>query len=360
MGALGQLGASDRDVRANGHVYAHAIGIAAGKRPGDISETFGQCSESYQSGCYHGVIQARFAMLPNIGSSEVNAICQPFRSGEAQRWIRFQCVHGVGHGLTTLNDHDLSRALSGCDLLTDSWDRQSCYGGAFMENIVNVTNPHHPASALSHHGAKAEDHSSGDGHAGMAGMDHDHAAAFKAVDPADPQYPCSVLADRYQSACYQMQTSVMLYNNKGDIAATARDCDRAPRTMIITCYTSLGRDISSISMQNHAEATRMCALGTISYQPWCYFGLVKNIIDLNARPADGIALCRDVPSTSGKLICYVAVGEQVALLATDIKQRQSMCAPSEALLMDACLYGARVVTDPPPGLAEAWAGVNSR
>ncbi len=104
----------------------------------------------------------------------------------------------------------------------------------------------------------------------------------------------------------------------------------------------------------------MCALGAISYQPWCYFGLVKNIIDLNARPADGIALCRDVPIASGKLICYVAVGEQVALLATGIKERQMLCAPSETLLMDACLYGARVITDPPPGLAEAWAGVNSR
>ena len=35
--------------------------------------------------------------------------------------------------------HNLPKALAGCDLLSDDWDKRSCYGGAFMENIVNVT-----------------------------------------------------------------------------------------------------------------------------------------------------------------------------------------------------------------------------
>ena len=359
MGALGQIGAADIDVKRDGHVYAHAIGIAAGKLPGDIVQTFDQCSEAYQSGCYHGVIQARFAALDSIGTKEVNAVCEPFRASETHRWLRFQCVHGIGHGLTTLNAHDLPKGLAGCDLLNDWWDKQSCYGGAFMENIVNVTNPHHPATALAHHSGQPAKNHSVDDHDGMSGMAHEHAAQFKPVDPADPLYPCSVLGERYQSACYQMQTSVILYNNKGDIAGAALACDSAPKTMRATCYSSLGRDISSYSMQDHAEGIRMCSLGTVRYQPWCYFGLVKNIVDLNARPSEGISLCRDVSLTSGKLMCYVAVGEQVAFLAPDLETRRSMCASSEAAMMNACLFGARVKTDPPAGLGEVWGALTS-
>lgn len=360
MGALGQIGAVDVDVKRDGHVYAHAIGIAAGKLPGDIAQTFSQCSESFQSGCYHGVIQARFAALDSIGPREVNAVCEPFRANETQRWIRFQCVHGIGHGLTSLNDHDLAKGLAGCDLLKEWWDKQSCYGGAFMENIVNVTNPHHPASTLTHHGGqpakKAGDHAQAE----MAAMDHEHPARFKAVDAADPHYPCSALGERYQSACYQMQTSVMLYNNKGDIAGAALACDGAPRIMRATCYSSLGRDISSYSLQDHAEGIRMCSLGTPRYQPWCYFGLVKNIIDLNARPSEGIALCREIPIASGKLICYVGVGEQVAFLGPDVETRRSMCSTSEAGMIDACLFGARVKAEAPAGLSEVWGAINSQ
>ena len=360
MGALGRLGAAHEDVKRGGHVYAHAIGIAAGQRSGEIEEIFGQCSESYQSGCYHGVIQARFAALDTIDAAAVNDLCAPFRTNDSQRWIRFQCVHGIGHGLTSLNKHDLPKGLAGCDLLTDRWDRHSCYGGAFMENIVNVTHPHHPASTLSHSGGQAGSSAAHDEHAGMPGMHHDETKPFKAVDPSDPQYPCSTLADRYLQACYQMQTSVMLYHNKGDIAGAARGCDAAPESMRITCYSSLGRDVSSYSLQDHASAIRMCSLGTPRYQPWCYMGLVKNIIDLNARPAEGISLCRDVPTPSSKVICYLAVGEQVVLLASDAEGRRSLCSTSEPAFLDACLYGARVSDARPSGLSEVLDAVKSR
>ncbi|HEX2721609.1 MAG TPA: hypothetical protein VHM24_01725, partial [Gemmatimonadaceae bacterium] len=174
------------------------------------------------------------------------------------------------------------------------------------------------------------------------------------VDPNDPLYPCSVLPERYQTACYQMQTSVMLFNSKGDIAAAARACDGAPTAMRLICYTSLGRDISSYSLQNHGKAIAMCSLGTPRYQPWCYLGLVKNVVDINARAEEGISLCRDVPMPAGKLICYVAVGEQIVLLAQDDAGRRALCSSAEPAYVEACVYGARVTAAPPPGLANLW------
>jgi hypothetical protein len=349
MGALNKL-AADPDIRRTGHVYAHAIGISAGTGRRDIAESFTQCSESFQSGCYHGIIQAWFASLDSVSGAEANELCAPFRRSEAQRWIRFQCVHGMGHGLTMLYNHDLPKGLAGCDLLSDWWDRHSCYGGAFMENIVNVTMPHHPASGLARH----ESHSS-DEHAGhdMAGMDHE-SPKFKAVDPNDLHYPCSIMAERYLTACYEMQTSVMLYDNKGNIAGAAKACESAPARMRPICFASLGRDVSSYAVGDHGEAVRMCSLVAANYQPWCYHGLVKNVIDLDARPQDGISMCREVPTQEGKTLCYNAVGEQIMILMPAPEARRSACSASEADYEGACLYGARVTTLAPGILLKVW------
>jgi hypothetical protein len=355
MGALDVLGSQDADVRREGHVFAHAIGITAGKGKTDIAQPFKECNEAFQSGCYHGIIQAWFAPLDSISARDANALCEPFRKDERDRWIRFQCVHGMGHGLTMLHGHDLNKALAGCDLLTEWWDRHSCYSGAFMENIVNVTMPHHPASELAHHeDMSGMDHDMAGMDHDMAGMDHSH-TTFKAIDPNDQQYPCSVMPDRYLSACYEMQTSVMLYNNHGDIAGAARECDKAPQAYRTTCFASLGRDISSYSAQNHTEAIRMCGYASAKYEPWCFYGVVKNFIDLDARASSGLSLCRDIKDVSSKYVCYSAVGEQVMVLAADETARRSMCASAEADYLDACLYGARVTgVAAPAKLVEVW------
>ena len=62
MGALSILAKRDTDVADDGHVYAHGIGIAAYRDPQTVGETFSRCTAEFQSGCYHGVIQAYFAL----------------------------------------------------------------------------------------------------------------------------------------------------------------------------------------------------------------------------------------------------------------------------------------------------------
>jgi hypothetical protein len=334
MGALAHLGELDIDVKRDGHVYAHGIGIAGGKRGGDIAATFAMCDPSNQSGCYHGVIQAYFAAASSIGPKEVNSLCEPFRGPDSDRWIRFQCVHGEGHGFEMIYDHDLNKSLTGCDMLSDPWDQTSCYGGVFMENIVNVSMPKHPAHDMMMHNMS---------------MQH-LAVPFKAVDPKDPLYPCSAVGAQYQDACYQMQTSVILYLNHGDIGATAKTCDTAPLKMRFVCYQSLGRDISAYALQDPVKSKQMCSLGTAEYQPWCYFGLVKNFVDLNARASDGLSFCKAVEGDFNKMKCYEAVGEEIGTLRNDAASRRQLCTGAETDYLDACLFGARVSSDEPPTL----------
>src|SRR5690606_4990725 len=86
METLEYLGERDANVRRDGHMYAHAIGLSAAPSPQQVSETFRDCRPSYQSGCYHGVIQSYFASLVGsggqIGGAVVDGLCAEYRGNE--------------------------------------------------------------------------------------------------------------------------------------------------------------------------------------------------------------------------------------------------------------------------------------
>src|SRR6266542_3274065 len=350
MAALGALPLLDPGIRRDDHVYAHAIGISAESSGHSVAEIFTQCNVAFQSGCYHVVIQSYFDRLHEVDSASVAGLCAPFRSDESQRWILFQCVHGMGHGLTMFYAHDLPRGLAGCDLLPNQWERHSCYGGVFMENIVNATMPDHPTHALGQHSMEDMHADAVHARASPASTNGAGGEPFRALNPADLLYPCSVMAERYVRACYEMQTSVMLHLNGGRFDDAARNCERAPEAMRTLCHQSLGRDVSSRTGQNYAESIRLCSLATERFRPWCYVGLVKNFVDLNGRFTDGLRFCKVVPREDDKLKCYEAVGEEIAALVPESVNRRIACGGTDAPYAEACLYGARMLASPPETL----------
>lgn len=352
LAMLAAVSELDRSVQRYGHVYVHAIGITAYQKNPNLVEVFSSCSNLFQSGCYHGVLQAHLMTLDKLGADDIDAVCEPYKGVRADHWLLFQCLHGLGHGLTMFYGHHLLHALEGCDQLSSDWDQQSCYGGAFMENIINATSPHHLATELMPGNAATGD-GAADGHDERTTMDqHEHpAASWKALDSEDPHYPCSILEQRYLRDCYMMQTSAMLWMNGGDIAAAARSCDGAPEDMRPICYQSLGRDISSYTLQDPDRSITLCNKGDEQYWAWCYIGLVKNFIDLTARTESAFEFCREVEGSGNKMKCYEAIGEQIYMLHNSTAQRKALCDDSEGKpYAQACLYGARVHSDRPAGL----------
>lgn len=324
----------DDDVARDAHVYAHHVGIEAFRMTPDVAEVFTGCTESFSSGCYHGVIQAYFQRQGSADSTSIAALCEPYKGGDQSRWILFQCVHGMGHGLTMYYDHHLPKALAGCDLLTDNWDRQSCYGGAFMENVVAATMPHHPATVIA---------SADDGHEAHdeAGEDVIAERAWKPVEPTDPLYPCSVMEDRYLHQCYLMQTSVILHVNGNDLLAASRSCDVAPPRMRPTCHQSLGRDISART-KDPEEAAGHCRAGSEPNRGHCYVGVVKAFVDWTASAESGLAFCRVIDEPGHKAMCYRALGEEIAVLEADPVTLASLCARAEEDYVKSCRSGARL------------------
>ena len=365
---LDRLAVLDPVVRRDGHLYAHRIGISALKSPADVGRVFATCTPAHQSGCYHGVIQSYFIAMERQGggvtAESVNKLCSDYRGTRAD--LLFQCTHGLGHGLAILQRHDLPQALTSCDLLTRAPEREMCYAGAFMESIVNATHPGHsvapaavaatpdgaakkPATAAKKTEKKTEKPAAASGHGG-----HDmHAAhgeasapavaaasskpAWRALDPADLHYPCSVLDEKYLIACYTIQTSAMLHHARNEIGPVAAECGRAPEKARSTCFLSLGRDVSTVAAGSNAEAVRLCGLAEAAFRPVCHRGVVESLVNMNANPSEGIPYCRAVAETDSKRACYTAVGLQASVLPGGEAKREKACAAAETAFVQACL-----------------------
>jgi hypothetical protein len=332
----------DPDVHADGHMYVHAIGIAAYDDARPFGPQFDACTELFHAGCYHGLIQARFAASTTVDAGTLNELCAGVGRGGLDRWVVFQCVHGIGHGLVVHHGGDLPAALRDCDLLRSGWDRESCYGGAFMENIGAATHPHHAALAA--------EHLTRGGHHGHHG--HDQGAAFEPLRAADPHYPCSIVDAKYLDACYAMQTSAILHLNGYDFAAAAVTCDGAPEAQRRVCHQSLGRDASGFAQRDHRETDRLCSLNRSPHAPWCWVGAAKAIVDWAGRPEDGLAFCRGIAAGLRRLRCFEAVGEQIAVIIADAGRGRALCDRFTGEDRSACAWGARLVDTAPAGLRE--------
>jgi len=354
LGALSVLAEKDREVEREGHVYTHVIGITAWNPERDVGQVFASCNGLFQSGCYHGVIQAYLTRDADVDSAEVAGICDLIEGRQRNLWLRFQCVHGLGHGLEMIWNWELPRALEGCDWLPSAWDRESCYGGAFMENAVVAMPAHATARLVSDKSAPAaaegEDHSAhGSGH-GSHGPDPSR-ITFKLIDSTDLLYPCTVVAARYWPSCYRLQGGTIARLVNLDYKKAAKECDRVVPELRTHCYLSLGTYAAGLTVLDARKSIRLCTNGDPAYQPWCFVGATKNFVDVTSRPEDGLELCRQVPKGRNRRQCFVAVGEEISVLhSNNPQERARYCAMAPSEDVEDCNYGAGLLREAPKGL----------
>ncbi|MGQ0702303.1 MAG: hypothetical protein ACT4PM_04130 [Gemmatimonadales bacterium] len=337
MGTLSLIAKQDPYVQRFGHDFAHVIGINAWEPGEDIGAVYSQCNEQFQSGCYHGVVQAFFAKQGTDSASLAGLCNNP--GINRNTWLRFQCVHGIGHGLVQNYTMNLPRALAGCDLLASAWDAESCYGGAFMEFIVGGRGQSHHPAAQGEPGEAA--------HHGGHGTRADSFPPFKVRDPKDPLYPCSALGHRYQRSCYMMQAGLIAEYTGLDFEKIARHCDRAPEQWRRWCYQGIGTYVSGVVVRDPVRGTEECLLGHPRYRPFCFVGLVKNFVDVTANIDDGLNYCRPLSAEDIATACYVAVGEEAAVLFPAMERRAEACGRAVPAHVEACRWGAGLSANRP-------------
>ena len=255
-------------VKSQCHQLAHVVGRTAYTKYGDLSDTFAQGDHFCWAGYFHGsmeelALKKGFDYILNNASG----ICSKIAAKERYSFYHYNCVHGMGHGFMMVQNDDLFKSLASCDSMTDDWERQSCYGGSFMQNVMEAQN--------------SPDHSS------------------KFLKPNQPMYPCTAVAEKYKFQCYLMQTSYALEVSGYDFAKIFALCegltgsDAAYRA---TCFQSAGRDASGQSASDVERTVATCLQGgSDDAKTNCVIGAVKDFISYFNSDQQAAKLCEALP-----------------------------------------------------------------
>jgi hypothetical protein len=290
--------AESTEVRTLAHQYVHALGRSVYDELPNPPAAFASCDSRFESGCYHGVLQRYFEDNPNFTGGDVARLCSTTLTPGSNQNLRFQCLHGLGHGLTLFYNHNLLRPLRYCDFLSTEWERRSCYGGVFMENIVWAQRPANQQQLL-------------DG---------------ESVIPEDLHYPCNAVAEKYRSDCYFMQSSTILWLNGFDFGAGFAECDRAPGKYVDLCYRSMGRDIAGYTLHRPAPSHDLCTQGARNYIGSCLAGVAQTLINLDGTTDGAFRFCGMAARDVEKYFCYQAIGYSVNSVAGGADQQRAECA----------------------------------
>lgn len=257
--------------RAQCHPISHVIGREASNKFPAVAEAYTQGDSFCWSGYYHGVLEGVIGKIGYTNLAEqMNDICASLAKARKYSFDHYNCVHGLGHGIMAVTQNELFQTLATCDALTDTWERQSCWSGAFMENII-VDNKSH---------------------------------FTKYLKPEDPLYPCNTVDKEYKGTCYLMQTSYMLKLTNGDFSLVFEQCEKADEGFQEICYQSLGRDASGRSVSNVNQTKAMCSLGKdFQQQSNCVIGAVKDFISYHHSDVQAKELCATLEGEALQSVC---------------------------------------------------------
>lgn len=241
------------------HPITHVIGRFSAMKYKTPAEAYKFGDPFCWSGYYHGVMEQ---IIDDVGmnkiAGELNTICNGIAGKETYSFDYYNCVHGLGHGLMAITNNELFESLDICDNLSGQWEKLSCYGGVFMENVI-VDNKNH---------------------------------FTKYLKPAEPIYPCNAVKDSYKEQCYLMQTSYMLKVNAQDFRKVFPICRVVDKGYEDTCFQSLGRDASGQSSSNAIKTKQTCDLGINDFEKEnCLIGAVKDFVSYYHSDKEANGLC---------------------------------------------------------------------
>ncbi len=227
LAELGALAKTNSYVLGQCHQLSHSVGHAAFDKYGSLSKAYSLGDSYCWSGYYHGVTESAVGVMSKSQlKSQLNTICAELAMKSRYSFDHYNCAHGLGHGLLGVEEDNLFVALTTCDGLSDAWERSSCYGGVFMENVM----------IESREGGKSQ---------------------YLRAD--EPMYPCTAVATVYKDQCYGMQTSYALSVSGYDFAKVAAMCQGLSDTDYVgKCYRSLGRDASGGTNSDIAATKQKC------------------------------------------------------------------------------------------------------
>jgi len=238
----------------------------------------------------------KFNNIP-INDIDIHEICSKFKDDTSfiNRW---QCLHGLGHGLIDIYDYDTQAAVSRCDEFEPGLEQISCAKGIFMQNTL--------------HWIETEQ---GD------------------FDEIDLYYPCNASPSKYMPACYHYHINYMAIKSGGIQIQTydAFDiCDKiSPEEMIKYCYYGLGGELHNRALADWDRALFLCQQGDRQdLHSNCVEGMLMILVNGNTDPSLGFSFCEGLP-IKYKQTCYNGLGKWITMLSSDFDERQELCSMAE-------------------------------
>jgi hypothetical protein len=255
-------------VKSQCHQLVHIVGRSAYLKYNNLGDTFTHGDQFCWSGYYHGALEELSKQKGEEAVKTANSVCADMRQRGDGSFDHFNCAHGLGHGFMFILGQDLFKALHACDSLTEYFERSSCYGGVFMQNIMNEQTP-----------------------------DKEEGYASPYLKQDQPMYPCTELEDKYKEQCYLMQTSHALQVLGYDFTKVFALCDATESKYRDTCYQSLGRDASGHSISDVDLTRATCLKGRdFEAQNQCVTGAAKDFVSYYHDNDKALQLCASLPN----------------------------------------------------------------
>ena len=270
---------SARDATARGfcHALAHEAGHAGYKKYGDIAAAFRHGDGTCWSGYYHGVLEAYAETADRPGLEErVSDVCDGISDTDRDR---FNCVHGLGHGLLAYANDDIDAAIALCDRLRNDRERDTCHAGVFMQNVIN------------------EDFTG-------------HKASFRADDP---DFPCDAVDVKYRRVCYNRQTTHLLRIFDGDFTKVFAACAAlGDAELADACALGVGRDAAAHAVGDVRRTRVLCLKGgDVRQRTACFVGAAR-FLSFYESEGKARAFCGSVRDKDERAACLETVEERLA------------------------------------------------
>ena len=307
--ALELLATDDRTisgVHADCHQISHWVGHAGLLYyKNDAGTALSHGAMTCNSGYYHGVLQLALAGLPRDRVvKKAQHLCDA-KAVNVDDFLLYQCVHGLGHGLMIYSGDDLPWSLKTCHKLLTDFDRVSCTGGVFMQNLDTTM------------------------------------GVSKYLSKTNPLYPCNIVAERDKVYCYLMVTSRALTLTGFNWSKTAAWCRKAESGWVATCFQSMGRDASGATRYVPRSTLRICSFAGKN-EDECIYGASRDYANNYAGGKEAAVLCNMSPKRY-RGYCYEGIGTILGAINRYTAQRKSACrAFTPRRYLADCFRGAAV------------------
>lgn len=245
----------DKKLSSSCHSLVHELGHAAFLKYKDIGKALSFQDEICNSGYIHGVIESYFNSSKDIFET-IQTVCKDY---PPDKFITWQCHHGIGHGLMYYTDNNLPKSLELCNTLGGE-NASACINGVFMENF-NVDQKIHTSKFL-----KEEDF----------------------------LYPCnsSLVEKKNKSDCYVYAPSYYLSLHPTRYENALVSCQNAEESHRNVCFLGVGMQAMKENIENPLFVQDLCLKAPKGQVNSCMGGAIGLYINHFGGVSEAKELCK--------------------------------------------------------------------